>query len=107
MELGPAEIAGLVAGMGLALSVINKLVDALIAKLNRKEGSGPPTNGAMKEVVQALRDVAAGQREVVSKLDVLCEVTKDVKVELRSHDDRSQRRFADLYARYRSMEREG
>lgn len=98
MELGAVEIAGLVAGMGLALKVIDKLVDAVLAR-NRKTDHGPLTNGAMREVAVGLQAVAQGQTAVVAKLDRICELSQDLKAAHVRHEEAVERRFDGLHRR--------
>jgi phage-related minor tail protein len=99
MDLGPAEIAGLVAGMGLALKIIDKLVDAVVTKVRKGNGTSPPTDGAMREVAQGLQAVAQGQAAIVGKLDRICDLSSDLKEQQSQHEVAVERRFDGLHRR--------
>lgn len=98
MEIGTAEIVALIGGMGLAIKIIDKLVDAVLAKTN-KGARSPITNGAMKEVAEGLRAVASAQAAVTAKLDRLCELSEDMKSQHIRQDEALERRFDALHRR--------
>lgn len=99
MEIGAAEIAGLIAVVTISIKVIDKLVDAVIAKTRKANGHGPLTNGAMHDVADGLRSVAQGQAAVASKLDRICELSSDLKASHIRHEEAVERRFDGLHRR--------
>jgi hypothetical protein len=98
IEIGTAEIVALIGGIGLAIKVIDKLVDAVLAKTN-KGARAPLTNGAMREVADGLRAVASAQAAVTAKLDRLCELSEDMKAQHIRQDEALERRFDALHRR--------
>jgi hypothetical protein len=102
--MGPAEMAGLVAGMGLALAIINKLVDAVLFHIVKGRNSRPgcentKTDQALLEVAKKLHEVAAGQREIVLRLECLCDLQDDIKDMIMRHEERVEERFNAVHRR--------
>lgn len=99
MELGAIEIAGLIAGMGLALKVIDKLVDAVLARRHRANGQGPVTNGVMGRVADGLESAAKAQWELAAKMERSFDVLCDLKQAHDAHEEKVERRFDGLHRR--------
>lgn len=77
MNLGPAEIAALVAGIGLSIKIIDKLVDAVIS---RSKGHNGNATDAMFNAADRLGQVAG-------KMDRLCDLQADTRTAIKEHTE--------------------